>query len=121
LARILIVEDAPFIVESFTEIIHDQNWEVAGVAKTGLEAIDLYKKQKPDVVIMDILLPGMDGLTAIKKIREIDPKAKILVVSALAKRDLDKECLKAGAKAFIKKPFDTKTFVTSLKAIIEGK
>jgi two-component system chemotaxis response regulator CheY len=120
MARILIVEDAPFIVESFKEIINDQGWQVSGVAKTGFEAIDSYRKNKPDIVIMDILLPGLDGLAAIKKIREIDSKAKILVVSALAKKGLDKECIKAGAKAFIKKPFDTKTFVTTLKALIEA-
>ena len=121
MVKILIVEDAPFIVESFREIITDMGWQVSGVAKTGLEAIELFKKDKPDIVIMDILLPGMDGLTAIKKIREMDPTAKIMVVSALAKKDLDKDCLKAGAKAFIKKPFDTKTFTTTLKAILEGK
>jgi len=119
--KIMIVEDAPFIVESFKEIITDQGWEVSCVATTGLEAIDLYKKNKPDAVLMDILLPGLDGLSAIKKIIEMDPKAKILVVSALAKKDLDKDCLKAGAKGFIKKPFDTKTFVTNLKAILGAK
>jgi len=121
MAKILIVEDAPFIVESFQEIIIDQGWQVAGVATTGLEAIEQFKKLRPDVVIMDILLPGLDGLSAIKKIRELDHMAKILVVSALAKKDLDKECLNAGAKAFIKKPFDTKTLVGAIKKILEGK
>lgn len=121
MARILIVEDAPFIVESFKEIMSDQGWEVAGVAKTGLEAIDLYKKTRPDVTLMDILLPGLDGLSAIRKIRELDPAATILVVSALAKKDLDKDCIKAGAAGFIKKPFETKVLVNTIKKLIEAK
>jgi two-component system chemotaxis response regulator CheY len=115
---VMIVEDAPFIVESFKEIIADQGWELSCVATTGFEAIERYTKYKPDIVLMDILLPGLDGLSAIKKIIEANPKAKILVVSALAKKDLDKDCIKAGAKGFIKKPFDTKTFVTNIKAIL---
>jgi len=121
MAKVLIVEDAPFIVESFQEVINDQGWQVSGVARTGTEAIELYKRSKPDVVIMDILLPGLDGLSAIKQIRAMDPNAKILVVSALAKKDLDRDCIKAGAKGFIKKPVDSKTLVNSLKSIIEGK
>lgn len=120
MVRILIVEDAPFIVESFEEIIEDEGWESTGVAETGYEAIDLYKRDSPDLVIMDILMPELDGVSAIKEIREIDPDARIVVVSALAKEGLDKECLEAGALAFVRKPFGVRDLVMTIKDVLEG-
>lgn len=119
MVKVLIVEDAPFIVESFEEIIEDQGWESVGVAKNGIEAVDQFKSSGPDVILMDILMPEMDGVSAIKEIMSIDRDAKIIVITALAKRNLDKECLDAGAKVFIKKPFDIDELVRTIKSIVE--
>jgi two-component system chemotaxis response regulator CheY len=117
--KILIVDDAPFIVESFTEIFQDQGWNVVGSAVNGKEAIEKFKITKPDIVIMDILMPELDGLTAIRKIIELDKDAKIVVVSALAKRDLDKESIEAGAKFFVKKPFDIDDLIEKIRKVYE--
>ena len=97
MAKVLIVEDAPFIREMIRDILESHDHEIAGEAANGLEAIEKYKALKPDVVLMDILMPGMDGLSAIMKIMEQDPKARIIVVSALVKEALRKEAMRAGA------------------------
>jgi len=118
--RVLIVDDAPFMVESFQDIFEDEGWEVVGTASNGREAIRLFTQMKPDIVIMDILMPEMDGLSAIKEIIRNDKKAKIIVVSALAKKDLDTDCLEAGAKVFIKKPFDIDLLIQQMKRTHEA-
>jgi len=120
MVKILIVEDAPFIAESLQEIVEDQDWTVSGIAKTGKEAIELFKKDGPDIVFMDILMPEMDGISAIKNIMSIQKDAKIIVISALAKKGLDEDSIKAGAKAFVKKPFRIEDLVSTVKKVLEG-
>jgi two-component system chemotaxis response regulator CheY len=121
MVSIMIVEDAPFIAESLQEIVEDQGWTVSGIAKNGKEAVDLFTKDSPDLVFMDILMPEMDGISAIRNIISIKKDAKIIVISALAKRDLDKDCLEAGAKAFVKKPFKIDELILTVKKVLEGK
>jgi two-component system chemotaxis response regulator CheY len=120
MVKILIVEDAPFIAESLQEIVEDQGWEVSGIARTGKEAIQIFERDRPDLVFMDILMPEMDGVSAIKRIVALDKKVKIIVISALAKKGLDKETLDAGAKAFVKKPFKIDALVKIIKRVLEG-
>ena len=120
MVSILIVEDAPFIAESLQEIVEDQGWTVSGIAKTGKEAVELFTKDGPDLVFMDILMPEMDGISAIRNIISIHKDAKIIVISALAKKDLDKDSINAGAKAFIKKPFKIDDLVSTVKKVLEG-
>ena len=116
MAKVLIVEDAPFIREMIRDILESHDHEIVGEAANGLEAIEKYKALKPDVVLMDILMPGMDGLSAIMKIMEQDPKAKIIVVSALVKEALRKEAMRAGAVDFVAKPFQVERLLEAVKS-----
>lgn len=116
--RILIVEDAPFIREMIKDILESHDCTVVGEASNGLEAIEKYESLKPDVVLMDILMPGMDGLSAISKIKQIDPNAKIIVVSALVKETLRKEALRAGAADFVAKPFQVEKLLDAVRSVV---
>jgi two-component system, chemotaxis family, chemotaxis protein CheY len=115
--RVLIVEDAPFIREMIKDILESHDYTVVGEASNGLEAIEKYESLKPDVVLMDILMPGMDGLSAISKIKELDQNAKIIVVSALVKETLRKEALRAGAADFVAKPFQVEKLLDSVRSV----
>ena len=116
MAKVLIVEDAPFIREMIRDILESHDHEIVGEAANGLEAIEKFKALKPDVVLMDILMPGMDGLSAIVKIMELDAKARIIVVSALVKEALRKEAMRAGAVDFVAKPFQVERLLEAVRA-----
>jgi two-component system chemotaxis response regulator CheY len=116
MAKVLIVEDAPFIREMIRDILESHDHEIVGEAANGLEAIEKYKALKPDIVLMDILMPGMDGLSAITKIIEQDSTAKIIVVSALVKEALRKEAMRAGAIDFVAKPFQVERLLEAVRA-----
>jgi len=106
MSRVLIVEDAPYIREVFRYALELHKHVIAGEAVNGVEAIDKYHELKPDIVLMDLLMPVMDGISAIKKIIEFDPKAKIIVVSAISKSSIRDEAMRAGAIDFVAKPFE---------------
>ncbi|UCE81543.1 MAG: response regulator [Methanobacteriota archaeon] len=116
MVKVLIVEDAPFIREMIRDILESHDHEIVGEAANGLEAIEKYKALKPDIVLMDILMPGMDGISAITKIIELDPSAKIIVVSALVKEALRKESMRAGAIDFVAKPFQVERLLEAVRA-----
>jgi len=103
--RILIADDAKFMRKLLAKILEEGGYEVAGEAETGSEAIALYKKIKPDLVTMDLVMPDMSGIDAIKEIISSDPKARIVVVSAMGQQSLVSEAMSAGAKDFVVKPF----------------
>lgn len=114
MSRVLIVEDAPFIREVFRYALELHKHEIAGEAVNGVEAIDKFRALKPDVVLMDLLMPIMDGISAIKKIIEVDPKAKVIVVSAIAKGSIREEAMHAGAIDFVTKPFEVKRLMKAV-------
>lgn len=103
--RILIVDDAHFMRTMIREIFTATEFVVAGEAENGLEGVRLYKELKPDLTTMDIVMPEMDGITALKAIMRFDPKAKVIMVSALGQEALIAEAINVGAKDFIVKPF----------------
>jgi two-component system chemotaxis response regulator CheY len=102
---ILIVDDALFTRMMLRNILADNGFNAVVEAETGTEAIWAYERWKPDIVIMDINMPEMDGMTAIKNILRIDPEAKIIVCSALGEKQLMLEALEEGVIDFITKPF----------------
>ncbi|MGE5704309.1 MAG: response regulator [Clostridia bacterium] len=104
MARILIVDDAAFMRQILVQMLEDRH-EVCGVACNGVEAVHKYKELQPDIVTMDVTMPEMQGIDAVREIIGIDPDARILMCSAMGQRQMVIEAIKAGAKDFIVKPF----------------
>lgn len=104
--RILIVDDAMIMRLRIREIAEQSGWEVVGEAATGQQAIEMYTSLKPGLVTMDIVMPNLDGVEALRAIRTLDTKARICMVSALNQKEKLAECIQLGAIDFIVKPFD---------------
>ncbi|CDQ19733.1 two-component system, chemotaxis family, response regulator CheY [Halobacillus karajensis] len=103
--RILIVDDAAFMRMMVKDILTKNGYEIAGEAEDGKKAIELYKEERPDLVTMDITMPEMDGITALKEIKSQYPDAKIIMCSAMGQQAMVVDAIQAGAKDFIVKPF----------------
>ena len=104
--QILIVDDAMIMRLRIREIAEQSGWEVVGEAATGQQAIEMYTLLKPTLVTMDIVMPILDGVEALRTIRSLDTKARICMVSALNQKEKLAECIQLGAIDFIVKPFD---------------
>ena len=104
--RILITDDASIMRLMLSNMLTEAGYEIAGEATNGLEAVAKYKELKPDLVTMDITMPEMDGIKAVRAIKAIDPQAKIVMCSAMGQKSLVLEAIEAGAVNFIVKPFD---------------
>ena len=115
--KLLIIDDAPEMLRAFRDILEAYGCEVSE-AENGEEGLARYAEIKPDIVLMDILMPKLDGISATKKLLDIDPSAKIIVISAVGKSGLDEECLLAGAKKFIVKPFKIKELLSSIDSLV---
>ncbi|MFD1928692.1 response regulator [Sporosarcina siberiensis] len=113
--RILIVDDAAFMRMMIKDILTKNNFEVVGEAADGAQAIDKYFELKPDLVTMDITMPEMDGITALKSIKEKDPSAKIIMCSAMGQQAMVIDAIQAGAKDFIVKPFQADRVVEAIE------
>ena len=117
--NVLIVDDLVFIKIVLRDIIEKSGFRVVGEASSGEQAITMYQDTRPDVVLMDITMPGMDGLTALSKIREIDPAARVIICSALGQQRLIVQALQLGAKDFIVKPFQPPRVISALKKALD--
>ncbi|VVB71805.1 Chemotaxis protein CheY [uncultured archaeon] len=104
------------MLKAFRDILEAHGCEVYE-AENGEEALIKYAEVKPDIVLMDILMPRLDGISATKRILQDDPSAKIIVISAVGKSGLEKECLIAGARQFIVKPFKIKELISSINSL----
>ena len=103
--RILIVDDTMFMRYNLTNILKGIGCDVVGEASNGLEGVEQYEKVKPDLVTMDITMPVMDGLQALKAIKQHDPGARVVMVSSMGQREFVMEAIRSGAAGFIVKPF----------------
>ncbi|MGA2639664.1 MAG: response regulator [Spirochaetia bacterium] len=117
--NVLIVDDLAFIKIVLRDIIEKAGFRVVGEASNGEQAITMYQDTRPDVVLMDITMPGMDGLTALKKIREVDQTARVIICSALGQQQLIVQAIQLGAKDFIVKPFQPQRVVSALKKALD--
>jgi two-component system chemotaxis response regulator CheY len=104
--RVLIVDDAIFMRKMISDILVENGMEIVGEADTGAKAIEKYAELRPDLVTMDIIMPEMNGIDAVRKIVEADSQAKIVMCSALGQQALVQEAIAAGAKDFLIKPFN---------------
>ncbi len=113
--NILIVDDAAFMRMMIKDILEKNDFNIVGEASNGIEAVEIYKKEKPDIVTMDITMPDMDGIEAVKQIKEFDPEAKIIVCSAMGQQAMVIDAIRAGAKDFIVKPFQADRVIEAIK------
>ena len=103
--RILITDDALFMRVTLKNILTQSGYEVVGEAANGREAVDLYQQLKPDLVTMDITMPEMDGIQALKEIKAFDPGATVIMCTAMGQKNMVVEAVQSGARDFIVKPF----------------
>ncbi len=115
---LLITDDAPIIREMLKDTLGDAGWEIAGEATNGQEAIDQFRALRPDAVTLDMVMPEFDGMHALRGIRELDPNATVVMVSAVEQTTVLKEAFRAGAADFIVKPFDKKVLVETLDKLV---
>jgi two-component system, chemotaxis family, chemotaxis protein CheY len=119
--RVLIVDDAVFMRNTLKEIFSSHGFEVAGEAANGVEAVEKHKDLKPDVTTMDIVMPFKNGIEATREILKNDPKATIIICSALGQESLVMEAIEAGASDFIVKPFKAENVLQVVKKILAAK
>lgn len=115
--KVLIVDDAVYMRLSLKEILERNGFEVVGDAENGIEAINKYKLLEPDIVTMDITMPEMDGVQALKEIKKIDSNAKVVMISAMGQEGIVRTAIMNGAKGFIIKPFKEENVIESLSKI----
>lgn len=115
--RVLIVDDASFMRMSIKNMLANYDFEIVGEAENGVMAIEKYKELQPDIVTMDITMPEMDGLEALREIKKIDPGASVVMVSALGQEARMKEAIIYRAKGFIVKPFKEEMLISALSKL----
>ena len=118
--KVLLVDDAAFVRMSLKKILDDMAWGFEYIeAGDGEDAIEKYKIYSPDLVIMDITMPKMDGITAVGRIKEIDDNAKIIMCSSMGYQEKVLDAITAGAKDFIIKPYEAAKVAKSIKAVLK--
>jgi two-component system chemotaxis response regulator CheY len=114
-SKVLIVDDAAFMRMMIKEILTKNGYSVVGEASDGVQAVEKYKELGPDLVTMDITMPEMDGITALKEIKKFDPNARVIMCSAMGQQAMVIDAIQAGAKDFIVKPFQADRVIEAIK------
>ena len=115
--NVLVVDDAAFMRVTIKNMLEKNGYSVIGEAENGKVAVQKYNELKPDVVTMDITMPEMDGLAALKTIMQLNPQAQIVMMTAMGQQGMVKDAVMAGAKGFIVKPFKEETVLSALKKL----
>lgn len=118
--RIMVVDDSRMICLQMKKLLEDTDYEVAAYCRDGEEAVELYGQVEPDLVTMDIIMPGMDGLETAQAILEEHPDARIIMVSSLAYDDTFEEAKAIGTKGFLDKPFERDRLLEAFQAALES-
>ena len=116
--KILVVDDAIFMRSMIRDIFARGPFVIAGEAENGVEAVRLYRELRPDLTTMDIVMPQMDGIAALREIVRIDPSAKVVMCSALGQEALIAEAIEAGARDFIVKPFQPSRVLKVVQSVL---
>jgi two-component system, chemotaxis family, chemotaxis protein CheY len=117
-ASVLICDDAIFMRKMISDILSEAGYRVVGQAANGVEAVEMYRNLKPDLVTMDIVMPDMGGIDAVREIVKDDPDARILMCSAMGQQALVIEAIEAGAKDFIVKPFQPSRVLEAVQRVL---
>ncbi len=117
--RVLVVDDSILVRKQMVKILSSEGYIISGMSVDGIDGVEQYKRYYPDIdlVTMDLSMPRMDGVSALKQILEFDKNAKILVVSALGKQDLVEKALKAGAVNYIEKPLEKNKVIEKINRV----
>jgi two-component system chemotaxis response regulator CheY len=115
---VLVCDDAIFMRTLISDILSQSGFEIIGEAETGLQAIERYKQLRPDLVTMDIVMPDMGGIDAVREITKFDTNAKILMCSAMGQQALVVEAIQAGAKDFVVKPFQPSRVLEAVQRVL---
>lgn len=118
MAKILIVDDAKFMRMTLSNILTKAGHEIIGEGENGKDAIRLYRELQPDLVTLDITMPEMSGIEAVKEIKKEFPKAVVVMCSAMGQQKMVVEAIESGAKDFIVKPFDESRVIESVKRVL---
>lgn len=119
MAKIMVVDDAAFMRMKVSKLLLELGHQVVEV-DNGRSALEKYKLEKPDIVLMDITMPEMDGITAVKELKLINPDVKIAMLSAMGQQQMVIEAVKAGAKDFVLKPFQTEKLISVIKRLLNA-
>ena len=118
MSKILVVDDAAFMRMKCAKLLTGEGYEVVE-AGTGYEAVEMFKEAQPDAVLLDITMPDMDGLAALKQIKEMDSSARVAMVTAMGQQNMVMQALKAGARDFVVKPFDPTRLLAAVKKLVD--
>lgn len=118
--RCLVADDSVFARRNIGNIVRKLGGTVAAEACDGKEAVDLYARIRPDLVILDITMPVQDGVETLKKIRELDANAKVIIISSLGHKEVIWQALCLGAKNFVTKPYNADYAAMMIKAVVDG-
>lgn len=116
--RILITDDALFMRVTLRNILTNAGYEIVGEAANGREAVSTYAATRPDAVTMDVTMPEMDGIAAVKEIKKLDPQARIIMCTALGQKHLVLEAVSAGARDYVVKPFQPERVLEALGKLV---
>jgi two-component system, chemotaxis family, chemotaxis protein CheY len=116
--KVLVVDDAAFMRMMIKDILRKGGYEVIGEAEDGVKAVEKYRELRPDLVTMDITMPDMDGITAVKEIRKVDPNAMIIMCSAMGQQAMVIDAIQAGAKDFVVKPFQPERVLEAVRKVL---
>lgn len=115
---VLVCDDAIFMRTMISDILAQAGYEIVGEAETGAQAIERYKQLKPDLVTMDIVMPDLGGIEAVREIVKFDPSARILMCSAMGQQALVVEAIQAGARDFVVKPFQPSRVLEAVQRVL---
>lgn len=115
---VLVCDDAIFMRTMISDILGQAGYEIVGEAESGVQAIERYKQLKPDLVTMDIVMPDLGGIEAVREIVKFDPAARILMCSAMGQQALVVEAIQAGARDFVVKPFQPSRVLEAVQRVL---
>ena len=117
MATILVVDDAAFMRMRCCKMLTEQGYDVLQ-AENGAQAVDVYREKRPDAVLMDITMPEMDGLAALKALRALDPEARVAMVTAVGQQTIIMDAIKSGARDFVVKPFEAARVLQAVSKLL---